>query len=131
VAAGDAPALPFVQLQQQPIVGLPARSGLSRFQQQQAARSGRVPHHRVRVSSFDAVARLVEASVGVAVVPPSAAQRWRKAALQIAPLRDAGARRRLLICSTKQARAQPGVRLLVRALLDGAPELPVSAGRSA
>ena len=38
-----------------------------------------------------------------------------------APLRDAWARRRLLICSTDQARTQPAVQRLVHALLDGAP----------
>ena len=118
-------ALPFVQLLERPFVGLPAHSGLSRFLLQQAARSGRVPHHRVRVGNFDTVARLVEAGVGVAVVPLSAARRWREAKLQVAPLRDAWARRRLLICSTDQAQAQPGVQLLVRALLAGAPELSV------
>ncbi len=123
--------LRFVQLLERPFVGLPAHSGLSRFLLQQAARSGRVPHHRVRVGNFDAVAGLVEAGVGVAVVPLSASQRWREAALQVAPLQDAWAKRRLLICSSAQARTQPGVQLLVRALLDGAPELPVSAGRSA
>ena len=118
-------AVPFVQLLERPFVGLPAHSGLSRFLLQQAARSGRVPHHRVRVGNFDTVARLVEAGVGVAVVPLSAARRWREAKLQVAPLRDAWARRRLLICSTDQAQAQPGVQLLVRALLAGAPELSV------
>ena len=118
-------ALPFVQLLERPFVGLPAHSGLSRFLLQQAARSGRVPHHRVRVGNFDTVARLVEAGVGVAVVPLSAARRWRDAKLQVAPRRDAWARRRLLICSTDQAQAQPGVQLLVRALLAGAPELSV------
>ena len=122
--------LRFAQLLERPFVGLPAQSGLSRFLLQQAARSGRVPHHRVRVSNFDAVAGLVEAGVGVAVVPLSASQRWREAAVQIAPLQDAWAKRRLLICSSAQAQTQPGVQLLVRALLDGASELPVSAGRS-
>jgi molybdate transport repressor ModE-like protein len=115
--------LRFAQLLERPFVGLPAHSGLSRFLLQQAARSGRVPHHRVRVSSFDAVACLVEAGVGVAVVPLSAAQRWREAALQITPLQDTWAKRRLLICSSAQAQTQPGVQLLVRALLDGAPVL--------
>jgi molybdate transport repressor ModE-like protein len=114
--------LRFAQLLERPFVGLPAQSGLSRFLLQQAARSGRVPHHRVRVGNFDAVAGLVEAGVGVAVVPLSASQRWREAAVQIAPLQDAWAKRRLLICSSAQAQTQPGVQLLVRALLDGAPE---------
>ncbi len=123
--------LRFVQLLERPFVGLPTHSGLSRFLLQQAARSGRVPQHRVRVGNFDAVARLVEAGVGVAVVPLSAARRWREAALQIAPLQDAWARRRLLICSTEQAQAQPGVQRLVRALLEGVPEGRLSAGLSA
>lgn len=97
-------------------MGLGADSGLSRHLLQQAARSGRVPHHRVRVGSFDAVARLVEAGVGVAVVPRSAARRWERARLHAVPLEDAWAQRRLLICSTPQAQALPGARALMVAL---------------
>ena len=82
-------ALRFAELLDQPFVGLPVDSGLSRFLIRQASRSGRVPHHRVRVSSFDAVARIVEAGVGVAVMPLSAANRWRSAKLRIVPLSDA------------------------------------------
>jgi molybdate transport repressor ModE-like protein len=68
-------ALRFAQLLDRPFVGLSLDSGLSRFLLQQAARSGRGLHHRVRVSGFDAVARIVAAGVGVAVVPRSAAGR--------------------------------------------------------
>jgi molybdate transport repressor ModE-like protein len=110
-------ALRFAQLLDRPFVGLSAESGLSRFLLQQAARSGRVPQHRVRVSSFDAVARIVEAGVGVAVVPLSAAKRWRDSAVQVAPLEDAWAKRRLLVCSTAQAEALPGAQALIKALL--------------
>jgi DNA-binding transcriptional LysR family regulator len=106
----------FAQLLDRPFVGLSAESGLSRFLLQQAARSGRVPQHRVRVSSFDAVARIVEAGVGVAVVPLSAASRWRESKVLIAPLEDAWAKRRLLVCSTAQAEALPGVRALINDL---------------
>lgn len=115
---GRAP-LSFAQLLEQPFVGLSAERGLSRLLAQQAARSGRVPHHRVRVSSFDAVVRLVEAGVGVAVMPLSAAQRWRTALSRTVALRDDWAQRRLLICTTAHAQRQQGPELLIRALLEG------------
>jgi DNA-binding transcriptional LysR family regulator len=114
-----AAALRFAQLLDRPFVGLSADSGLSRFLLQQAARSGQVPHHRVRVSNFDAVARIVESGVGVAVMPLSAASRWRQARVQIAPLKDAWAKRTLLICRNAQADALPGVRALINHLLSG------------
>lgn len=118
-------ALRFADLLDQPFVGLGADSGLSRHLLQQAARSGRVPHHRVRVGSFDAVARLVEAGVGVAVMPRSAAHRWEGARLHTVRLEDAWARRRLLLCSTPQAQALPGVRALVEALRAEAAPAPL------
>lgn len=110
-------ALRFAQLLDRPFVGLSAESGLSRFLLQQAARSGRVPHHRVRVGNFDAVAHIVAAGVGVAVMPLGAADRWRDADVQIVPLQDAWAKRRLLICSTTQAETLPSARSLITALL--------------
>jgi molybdate transport repressor ModE-like protein len=114
-------ALAFARLLDRPFVGLGVGSGLSRYLLQQAARSGRVPHHRVRVSTFDAVAQLVEAGVGVAVMPRSAASRQRNAKARIVPLQDRWARRTLLICSTDQAGALPGVRALIQALLAPQP----------
>jgi DNA-binding transcriptional LysR family regulator len=69
------------------------------------------------VSNFDAVARLVEAGVGVAVMPRSAADRWRDARVRIAPLKDAWTKRRLLICSTVHAETLPSAQALVKALL--------------
>lgn len=115
-------ALPFAQLLHRPFVGLGAERGLSRFLQQQAARSGRVLLHRVRVSSFEAVLRLVEQGVGVAVLPRSAtptALPTRGLRVQRCALSDAWARRRLLLCRTEQAEHLPGVRALVQALLSG------------
>lgn len=111
------PAMAYAQLLDRPFVGLPADSGLSRFLAQQAARSGRVPRHRVRLAGFEAVVRMVEAGVGVAVVPRSAALRWAAAGVRTVPLQDAWAKRRLLICSAEHAEALPGVQALVAALL--------------
>lgn len=110
-------AVRFSHLLDQPFVGLPAESGLSRFLLQQAARSGKVPHHRVRMSNFDSIACMVAAGVGVAVMPRSAANRWREATVQIAALQDVWAKRTLLICRSAHADALPGVRSLIVALL--------------
>jgi molybdate transport repressor ModE-like protein len=107
----------FAQLLEQPFVGLAADSGLSRFLLSQASRSGRVPHHRVRVASFDAMASIVAAGVGVAVMPRSAANRWRGGGVRIAPLADTWARRRLLVCTTAASDELPAVKLLVQALV--------------
>lgn len=110
-------ALRFSELLDRPFVGLSAESGLSRFLRQQAARSGKVPHHRVRVSNFDSVACMVAAGVGVAVMPRSAASRWQDARVRIAPLQDVWAKRKLFICRSAHADALPAVRSLISALL--------------
>jgi DNA-binding transcriptional LysR family regulator len=75
-----------------------------------------VPHHRVRVDGFDAMARLVAAGVGVAVMPMSAARRWAGEGVRIAPLLDTWARRRLLLCTGVDGADSPAVRLLMEAL---------------
>lgn len=116
-SAGTLRPIAFTQLLDRPFVGLPATSGLSRYLAQQAARSGRLPHHRVRVSHLDAVAQLVAAQAGVAVLPRSSAERWRAAAVQIVPLKDAWARRQLLLCCTPEGAARPGVQALIDDLL--------------
>jgi DNA-binding transcriptional LysR family regulator len=76
-----------------------------------------VPHHRVRVASFDAMAPIVAAGVGVAVMPLSAAQRWQGAGVRIVPLAEAWARRRLLICTGALGGEMTAVQLLRDALL--------------
>lgn len=114
-------ALTYGELLEHPLVGLPRDSGLSRFLAAQASRSGRVPRHRVRLGDFDAVAQLVAAGVGAAVMPESAASRYRDASSRIVALSDAWARRKLLICVTPQGAELNGVRALVEALLRAAP----------
>lgn len=114
----------FVDLLDQSFVGLGADSGLSRFLLAQAARCGRVPHHRVRVSGFDAMAPLVAAGAGVAVMPRGAAERYLSPALRILRLDDPWARRTLLICHSAQAPSLPGVRALIEALSASGPVPP-------
>lgn len=85
----------FATLLGRPFVGLPADSGLSRFLQQQALRSGRLQQHRVRVADVDTVLQLVAAEVGVAVLPRQATGLRASAHVRFVPLDEGWARRRL------------------------------------
>lgn len=122
-AMGRRRTMPYGELLEHPLVGLPRESGLSRFLAAQASRSGRVPRHRVRLGSFNAVAQLVAAGAGAAVMPESAASRYRDTRTRIVALSDAWARRKLLICMTPQGRELNSVRALVAALLDPPPAM--------
>jgi molybdate transport repressor ModE-like protein len=80
-------------------VGLASGQALQEHLSDHAARAGYRLKLRVRLSSFDAVCRVVESGIGVAVVPATAAERCRRSmALRIIPLTDAWAFRRLRIC---------------------------------
>lgn len=110
-------SMAYGELLDHPFVGLARDSGLSRFLAAQASRSGRVPRHRVRLGGFDAVAELVAAGVGAAVMPESAAVRFGKAGTRIIALSDSWSRRRLLVCMTTAGSELPSVCALVDALL--------------
>jgi DNA-binding transcriptional LysR family regulator len=80
-------------------VGLVAGSALQEHLDHHAARSGRRLKLRVRLAGFDAVCQVVEAGIGLAVVPEIAARRCRRAmTIRVVSLTDAWARRHLTIC---------------------------------
>jgi DNA-binding transcriptional LysR family regulator len=88
-------------------IGLPAGSALQEHLDGHAARAGRRLKLRVRVPGFDAICRVVESGIGVAVVSRTAALRCRRSsAIRIVPLTDAWALRHLRIC-VKSLRALP------------------------
>lgn len=60
------------------IVGLPIGSSLHQTMLEHAQRSGRVLNVRVQVRGFDAVAQLVEAGLGVALLPAGVADRLQR-----------------------------------------------------
>jgi DNA-binding transcriptional LysR family regulator len=96
-------------------VGLPAGSALQEHLDGHAARAGSGLRLRVRLPGFDALCRVVESGIGVAVVSHTAALRCRKSmAIRIVPLADPWARRRLRLC-VKAARDLPAP---ARSLLD-------------
>jgi DNA-binding transcriptional LysR family regulator len=89
-------------------VGLPTDSALQQHLEGQAARLGATLRSRLRLPGFDALCRVVESGIGVAVVSRTAALRCRKSmAIRVVPLLDPWAHRRLRLC-VKSERALPG-----------------------
>ena len=89
----------FAEVLGQDFVGLSPGSALQDHLARHAARAGRPLTLRVRLGGFDAVCRMVEQGVGLAVVPETAARRCRRSmAIRAVPLSDPWALRRLSIC---------------------------------
>jgi molybdate transport repressor ModE-like protein len=102
-----------------PFVGLTADSALFQFLADQAARSGRSVHYRVRLRSFDAVCRMAVDGVGLAIVPRSAALRYVDSRNGVVrKLADAWAERQLLVCTAADADLPPYVDAFIDALCD-------------
>ena len=80
-------------------VGLDRASALQRFLADKAARIGRPIRLRVQLRSFDAVCRMVEAGVGLGIVPETTARRAaRTMAIAAVELEDPWAVRDLTLC---------------------------------
>jgi len=98
-------------------VGLERSASLQRFLTDKASRQGRALKLRVQLRSFDAVCRLVEAGVGVGVVPQTTAQRARRTmALSVIELADDWALRELTIVVRADAALRPYAQELVESL---------------
>jgi DNA-binding transcriptional LysR family regulator len=109
--------LAFSDVLGEEFVGLDRASALQRFLASRAAREGRRLRLRVQLRSFDAVCRMVEAGVGIGVVPATTAYRAaRTMAIEVMPLMDPWAIRDLRICLRDPAalsiRAQQLIALL-------------------
>jgi DNA-binding transcriptional LysR family regulator len=98
-------------------VGLDRASALQRFLADKASRIGRPIRLRVQLRSFDAVCRMVEAGVGLGIVPETTAQRAaRTMAITLVELKDPWALRDLTICIRDLAGLAPSARQLVEHL---------------
>jgi DNA-binding transcriptional LysR family regulator len=105
------------------LVGLDQASALQRFLAERAARIGRRPRLRVRLRSFDAVCRMVEAGVGVGIVPETTARSAaRTLAICVVPLADRWAVRQLRLCVRSLAALPPHARRLADYLQLAPPE---------
>src|SRR4029453_3222778 len=110
-------AVGFAEVLENDFVGLERSSSLQRFLPAKAGRGGRPLKLRVQLRSFDAVCRLVEAGVGVGVVPQTTARRAAKSmSLAIVARADDWAPRELTIAVRAGEELRPYARELVEAL---------------
>ncbi|MBN3820799.1 LysR family transcriptional regulator [Paraburkholderia sp. Se-20369] len=90
---------PFVDTLEYDFVGLPEASAIHNFLKRAAADVQRTLRWRIQVSNFETACRMIEANVGVGVLPEGTARRHAKTmALRIVRLDDDWAERQLQIC---------------------------------
>ena len=107
----------FAEVLGNDFVGLDRASALQRFLADKAGRIGRPLRLRVQLRSFDAVCRMVEAGVGLGVVPETTARRAaRTMAITAVDLKDPWAVRDLTLCVRALKDLAPSARQLVEHL---------------
>ena len=110
-------SMSFAEVLDFDVVGLERSSSLQRFLNAKATREGRPLRARIQLRSFDAVCRLVEAGVGIGVVPQTTAYRAAKTmSLSIVELADEWAIRDLTIVVRADEVLRPYARELVERL---------------
>ncbi len=98
---------------------------LQRHLDDQAVRCGHRLRLRIRLAGFDAICRMVEMSVGIAIMPETAARRGQAAmAVKIVPLTDPWALRHLTLCVRSIEMLSPQARHLVDHLRNSAAPRP-------
>jgi DNA-binding transcriptional LysR family regulator len=106
--------LRLIDIVEREFVALPRDSALQRHLASQAARLGVIMKVRARVHGFDAVCRMVETGVGIAIVPEASAKRSKRSMrIDTARLQDSWANRRLAICVRDLHSLPAGARQLV------------------
>ena len=95
-------------------ISLDSRSASYSYLQQEVEVLGRAMHKRIQVSSYDAMCRMVEAGVGIGVLPETTARRLSGLSkIAIVPLLDEWATRELRICVHNRAELRPFARELI------------------
>lgn len=103
-------------------VGLAEGNALQKTLNHHAARAGRRLKIRVRLNSFDSVARMVESGVGLAVLPESAARRFQRSmAIRIVPLSDGWAPRHFKVCIRRSSSLPSHAKRLLEYLIRHPP----------
>lgn len=121
----DRSRIAFAEALDYDFVGLERSASLQRFLTDKASRQGRALKLRVQLRSFDAVCRLVEAGVGVGVVPQTTARRAKLSMnLAVIDLADDWALRELTIVVRADETLRPYARELVESLRADQVEAP-------
>jgi DNA-binding transcriptional LysR family regulator len=114
-ALGQFKAVEFAQVLEFPLIGVHQGGSLDRMLHERAEAIQRRFAPEVSLSSFDAVCRMVEAGLGIAVIPQSAAAAYAGAAgFMRCPLADSWAHRELRLYALRR---QPQLRS-TQALMD-------------
>lgn len=124
-ALADRGAVPFDALLDFDIVGLHLGAALQEQMRERAQALGRTLNVRLQVRGFDAIAQLVEAGLGVAVLPAVVAQRFARVfAVQPLVLQEDWARRPYLLAVRPQEVLPAVVQRFVDALCPPVPDSP-------
>lgn len=106
--------LAFAELLEYDFVGLESNTVISQILLQQAILADKPLRLRVQVKSFDVVARLVQAGLGIGVLPEAAANAFAASmGLRLISLTDAWASRRMFVCIRQYASLPAPARQLV------------------
>jgi DNA-binding transcriptional LysR family regulator len=109
--------LRFVDIVDHDIVALESGSSMMRLLAEQAIVSEKTLQLRVQVRSFEAVCRMVEAGLGVGILPLQAANALAGAmGLFVRKLQEPWAERRMLICVRPERNTSGSVAMLVKHL---------------
>lgn len=107
-------ALAFAKLLDHDFVGLESNTVISQILLAQASQAGKPLRLRVQVKSFDVVARMIQAGLGIGVLPEAAARAFSKPmGLRLVALTDSWARRRMFVCVRQYASLAAPARQLV------------------
>lgn len=116
-------SIDFNETLEESYVCLSEWSAIHGFLLKAASNLGRTLRYRVEVSSFEAVCRMVEAKVGVSVIPDSAISRYAQTMdIVKIPLNDAWANRQLQICMRSDEKLPSFAQSLLDLLLEDADQ---------
>ena len=118
----ERPEVAFGETMRYEYVGLSEWSAIHAFLIQAADKLGHPFRFRVEVGSFEAVCRMIEAGVGIGVVPELVARRYaQRLKIKIVRLSDEWADRKLQICVRKLDQLPGFARDLVNMLIEDVP----------
>jgi len=104
----------FARLLPYDIVGLESDTVISRLLADAASAEGKPLRLRVQLKGFDVVAKMIQAGLGIGVLPEGAAHSFaRPMGLRLVPLTDAWATRRMWVCVRDYAALPASARRLV------------------
>jgi len=107
----------FEQVLDYPLVALEHGASLMNLLAAQAGLAQKALKLRVQMQGFEAVCRMIEAGMGIGVLPKHAAEAYLLGMhLEIRPLKDEWASRQMLVCTARGRDKSDAVARLVRAL---------------